>query len=102
LNGVCYGQRTFYIVGDGVTLQSGVFPEPTRLLPQSPTYLSDGEIRFRIESQPGAELVIESSTDLSAWNTIITVTNVSGVIEFKDATPRGLTSRFYRAKQAVP
>lgn len=57
--------------------------------------------RLRVFGPPGGRVRLEVSTDLAAWETLATVDNPDGAIEFTDPAAAGLTARFYRAR-SVP
>ena len=54
-----------------------------------------------VHSEPGQPLVLESSTDLSTWETLLQTNNSQGILSFSDALRADSSQRFYRAK-ALP
>src|SRR5262249_21685973 len=59
--------------------------EPPRLLDG----LSNGVPQFALKAWPGMEFTIQSSSDLSNWTAIgsVTVTNTTGIAPFTDTNP---------------
>ena len=57
---------------------------------------SDGKVSLRMAGPAGVWLV-QRSLDLQSWETVRTVTNTAGLLEFTDAPVTNITQRFYRA-----
>jgi len=57
---------------------------------------SDGEVSLRMVGPAGVWLV-QRSLDLQNWQTVRTITNTAGLLEFTDAPATNITQRFYRA-----
>ena len=55
-----------------------------------------GAARLKLNSNPGATLRIQSSTDLIHWGDLTSVANPTGTVEFLDTGASGLAFRFYR------
>lgn len=58
--------------------------------------LANGECRMIIISEPGKPVMVEASTDLEDWNTIATLPNPEGVLEFTDPSAPNFRQTFYR------
>jgi hypothetical protein len=52
--------------------------------------------QFQFKSWKGQAFTIKASADLTAWNSIATVTNLTGTVEFTDPEAGLLAQRFYR------
>jgi hypothetical protein len=52
---------------------------------------------FMIEGQSGVRYQIETSTTLTNWSILTTITNTSGSVQFTDPSATTLNKRFYRA-----
>jgi len=63
--------------------------EPVRLQ-------ATGRGQFQFKSWKGQAFTIMASADLTTWNAIATVTNLTGTVEFTDPDAAGQTQRFYR------
>jgi hypothetical protein len=57
---------------------------------------SDGEVSLRMVGPAGVWLV-QRSLDLQSWETVRTITNTAGLLEFTDVPVTNVTQRFYRA-----
>jgi hypothetical protein len=57
-----------------------------------------GELLLRLSGAPGSELVIETSTDLTNWTPLKTVTVTNEQAEFVDPDAKHLPGRFYRVR----
>jgi enediyne biosynthesis protein E4 len=66
--------------------------EPVRLEATGPG-------RFHFRTWRGHVLTVETSSDLTTWNSIATVTNLSGAVEFTDPSTAVSPQRFYRVLQ---
>jgi hypothetical protein len=56
-----------------------------------------GQIQFQINGQPGDVYRVQSSTDLlGGWQTLASVTNISGTVTFTDTVGTDPGGRFYR------
>jgi len=56
-----------------------------------------GQLQFK--SWESQAFTIKASADLTAWNAIATVTNVTGTVEFTDPGAALVSTRFYRVAQ---
>jgi hypothetical protein len=65
--------------------------EPARLQITAPD-------QFRIQSWKGQAFAIECSTDLQSWQSIETVTNLTGTLEFTDPKASSHSACFYRVR----
>jgi hypothetical protein len=77
------------------------------LLTQGPLTLqwigrgADDQITLRVEgATPGAQCVIESSSDLMTWDHLAVTTTLGGTLTFSDPGAAGQTQRFYRVRVA--
>ncbi len=59
---------------------------------------ADGGFQLLLNGDPGAEYVIEASSDLVSWEAITNVINVDGVISFVDEGASNYQQRFYRTR----
>jgi len=57
----------------------------------------DSQFVCDLEGAAGREYQIGYSTDLTAWNDLVTLTNATGTITFTNSLPPGDEPRFYRA-----
>lgn len=57
-----------------------------------------GEVVLRLTGAPGSQLMIETSTDLTRWTPLKTVTVTNGDFEFVDSDAKNLPGRFYRVR----
>jgi hypothetical protein len=64
---------------------------------QAITLLGGGQVSLTLLGEPGSILDLEGSLDLSNWDLITTLTNVSGTVQYTDTVPAGSPQRFYRA-----
>jgi hypothetical protein len=69
---------------------------PPEFIDGSSAYSKTG-FSFMIEGQPGDRYLIETSSTLSSWSILTTVTNISGSVQFNDPSATTETKRFYRA-----
>ena len=69
-----------------------------RLELRSPSLLPDHRFRCLVYGEPGEIYLLQSSADMSTWNTAGWVTNVTNLEEFIDPTAPGRPMRFYRAR----
>ncbi len=59
--------------------------------------VSEGQFRLRVTGNPGQTFILQASTNLTAWDAVLT-NQVSGVpAEFTDTNVHRFNSRFYRA-----
>ena len=65
--------------------------EPIRL-----QFTAQGQIQFR--SWIGQSFVIECSTNLVEWNSLATLTNLTGLVQFTDLGAPGELDTFYRVR----
>jgi hypothetical protein len=59
--------------------------------------LSESAVRLTLAGNPGARYVIESSSNLSAWSSLVTLTNLAGTVVYTDSTASHPNILFYRA-----
>ena len=60
-----------------------------------------GSFPLRVAGGPNRQIVVEFTTDLTAWTPIFTnTTSATGMFDFVDAPSAPLTQRFYRATAA--
>lgn len=67
---------------------------------QSVRMTSPGQVWLTVEGTPGDRYVIERSADLAGWDPMVTLTNLTGIVEFIDPDPPVLGQRFYRGRLA--
>ena len=69
--------------------------EPPRLLASA----TNSVPQFSLKGGRGFQYEIDSSTSLTAWSSIgtLTVTNLNGIAQIIDPNPPALNQRFYRA-----
>ena len=61
--------------------------------------LSDGGVRFQMRGQPNRQYIIESSTNLFAWETVRAMdADATGLIEFVESNSSPSRARFFRAR----
>lgn len=63
-----------------------------------PERLADGTVRIRFEGGQLVDHVLEASTDLGAWQSLLTTNNPTGTVVHVDATAASLPARFYRVR----
>ena len=68
----------------------------------SPQVLPNGQFQMTLTGVAGRVYAIESSSTLSGWNQLGTVTNTGAASTFTDTTAAGQSERFYRAKDVTP
>jgi hypothetical protein len=64
--------------------------------------LANGQFRLTVNGVVGRVYAIESSSTLSGWTQLGTVTNTSAASTFTDTTAAGQSQRFYRAWTVSP
>ena len=88
------GQRAQLRVDDILVSASGASPVFTRIEP-----MLDGSMRFQIRGLPNGQYVIESSTNLAAWETLQTMSaSAGGLFEFVEPSASASRARFFRAR----
>lgn len=60
------------------------------------TALPDGGIQITVTGLPGTVFRVLGSTNLMTWQTVATLTNATGAVEFIDPGVTGSNCRFYR------
>jgi len=68
---------------------------PLRFEAVNPT--ASGQVELTLSGTPGSPVTILRSEDLSQWTPLGTVTNLTGTVQFIDATAGSVPQRFYRA-----
>jgi PKD repeat protein len=63
-----------------------------------PQILSNGYFNFTLSGNAGVAYAVEASTDLSNWNTVLIVTNITGQVSFTETNAPGDSFRVYRAR----
>jgi hypothetical protein len=58
---------------------------------------SEGKSRLCVKGWPGRRYALERSSDLSAWQPLVTNSSPTGAFEYVDETAANAPSRFYRA-----
>lgn len=100
LRAVAYGSGKFVAVGDsGTIVESG---RMFRLV--APEQLSEpsGHFHFRIQSEPGAQFRVSTSTDLKTWSHGATRTNLTGTVDLEETVLPGAATKFFRAELINP
>lgn len=69
---------------------------PPRL--DTPERLADGTVRVRFEGGQLVNHVLEATTHLDAWQTLLTTSNPTGTVTFLDTSAPTLPARFYRVR----
>jgi len=89
-----------YVTADGLKIfwvtESRV--DPPRF--DSPFRLTAEGFEAWLEAPTAGTYRVEVSRDLRSWETLMTLTNVSGRVRILDPTATGAVQRFYRAVQA--
>jgi hypothetical protein len=75
------GQLTITVPPITAVLLNPVVPEAPILL-QSPQMLTNGVFIFTLAGNAGYSYTFQSSTDLVAWNPVLTISNTTGIIQF--------------------
>lgn len=73
------------------------------VLPPAPPLLSagdwaDGSFKLTVAGDPGPDYLVEASTNLTAWTTLLTTNPAALPFQFLDATATNHPARFYRAR----
>jgi len=84
-----------------VTLDANVINNPS-LIPPAPSFgpiqrAANGMVTLLITNTPGATLTLQTSSNLTSWTTIATLTPGATPDTFTDTTTPADTNRFYRA-----
>lgn len=74
-----------------------LFPQP-RLSALSPN--ATNLFRVRLDSETGGSYDLEQSLDLAAWSSLITITNLRGVLDITPVPPPTGPQRFFRARRS--
>ena len=59
-------------------------------------YPPGGQLQFTVSGLAGDVYRVLGSTNLHDWQTIVSITNLSGTMQFTDPGSAGYTRRFYR------
>jgi len=59
--------------------------------------LSESAVRLTLAGNPGARYLLETSSNMTSWSSLITLTNVAGTVEYTDLTATQPSNLFYRA-----
>jgi len=59
--------------------------------------LSESAVRLTLAGNPGARYVLEASSNLTSWSSLVTLTNVAGTVEYTDVAATQPSNLFYRA-----
>jgi hypothetical protein len=62
------------------------------------SFTPNGQWQFNVIGNPNQRYVIESSSNLLDWKPDVTLTNVTGMVQYTDFNPRNSLLRFYRSK----
>jgi hypothetical protein len=64
----------------------------------SPTYtMNAGAFQMTVTGAIGQHFAIETSTNLLSWETLVSLTNTSGIMQYVDSSSTNSDQRFYRA-----
>jgi uncharacterized repeat protein (TIGR01451 family) len=63
----------------------------------SPTLATNGNFLFTVTGTNGQQLILQSSTNLHQWTSLVTNTVANGMINFTDTFATNFMSHFYRA-----
>jgi hypothetical protein len=102
------GDETFNVVlsgfvnvtpGDGTVATIRIHDNQPGSAPQvgNATRTAQG-FSFRITGEAGQQVAIEAATVLGDWQTLATLTNTSGTLNYTDTTAAGPTARFFRVR----
>jgi hypothetical protein len=88
----------------GATWQDGtaVLANGTSLLFETITRPDPTRIRLRLIGAPSGVWQLQGSANLTDWQTVTTVTNDSGLLEYVDVPAGNPQLRFYRAVKPQP
>ena len=70
-------------------------PDPAHF--DSITLLPDNNIHLTISGSSNVNYDIQASTDLSAWGSLISTGNSTGIFDYSDLNATNFVDRFYRA-----
>jgi Leucine-rich repeat (LRR) protein len=72
-------------------------PQQTLVQPSlgGPSQLGPDQFQFTITSPPAQAYQVQTSTDLTHWSVLTTLTNATGVLPFTDPSP-SVPAKFYR------
>jgi hypothetical protein len=73
------------------------FLPPTTMQFSSPAIRPDGQFQMRVGASGGASYVVEATTNLIDWKSLLT--NSVGAFDFVDASATNLPAQFYRTRQ---
>ena len=73
------------------------FLPPTMLRLANPTMLPDGRFQARVGASGNASYVLETTTNLTDWKSLLT--NSAGAFDFADSSATNLPAQFYRTRQ---
>ena len=59
-----------------------------------------GAAQIQLTSETGGKYALQESTDLLTWTSVLTVTNVSGVMVLTAPAPDGAGSAYYRVARS--
>jgi hypothetical protein len=105
VNALGYAQNYYWTIGSENAAQRQIYAEwqPFKAMPLATgatiVPASGGDFRFELLVPNQAELVVETSDNLSEWIAFQTVTNSTGTVILRDDAASGRVKRFYRAKQ---
>ncbi len=95
LFGVCYGNGTFVVVGQGIVLQSDFISATTVRL--APTVNPSGLLSITFSGAIEEARELQASGDLSEWTSLGDLSRTNLHSGFVDEESTGLVRRFYRA-----
>jgi len=81
------------------TVINAAFSGGTAQLTATKAGQTSGGFTLTLISDPGSVYQIQVSTNLSSWQSLGTVTNISGQVQFTDTGAVNSKARFYRAQQ---
>ena len=84
---------------DGTRTDIGVFPFVRAVGPPQltqPQMQLDGPFRFTLSSDANRTYQIQATTDFTQWETLFTLVNTNGLLEWRDTNAASFSYRFYR------
>lgn len=99
---VTYGQgRIVSVVDAGLFVSGLVVPRPM-LRTENLTSSGRTGVALTLSSEPGIDLDLEISDDLSTWRLFQKLPNPDGTVDLVDDPGSGIPRRFYRVKNSAP
>jgi hypothetical protein len=80
-----------------VDYQNGTVLITSRVAFSPISVVGGGDVTLNLIGPPGRVVQIQASSDLTTWDTLATVTNITGTLQYLDTVPSETVQRFYRA-----